>query len=461
MTISNTFTATAVEDGITYQIETTVGSVTFPADTQQITLATANISFYYKEGSAAREALSCYSCAFLKRGTSYERITDTSKYTRAYNSKGTSAGIRNLTLGTSDNAIVICIYSNPTTAHSGYLAELEIPIYKQGNTGARGKMSRNPYYAGKMSEIGGTQFVANDYSTPYVDVETGTEDHPVCYIYVGSNGTQTFPSTVQAYSESPDWEVMNSSFKYIIMNMLFTSFARMGSWVINGDFLYSAKGFDSNDVERTYEKGGAYVFIGKGNQNNTYTPNIWMDSFSGEVFFVKGTIGGFTIGKHYISSLNDKIILQDDGAVTLGKMAINSNGDITVSDITANDGSFKGTIKAEKGITYKVTKFDFTNSSLTKTMSNTDVIASCYTNAISRAATLFLPQSPLNGQMVYINNIPSGNEYVVVKSGVNGRGIYPTEFLTDGDIKLGRNSSVSLVYDNQRNQWWIFSANNT
>jgi hypothetical protein len=243
---------------------------------------------------------------------------------------------------------------------------------------------------------------------------------------------------------------------------LFTDGKIKGEYLHVGGFTIDGTQIKSDDDKIILNKAGTAT-IGKMTVAANGNISATDVDLTGKITATSGKIGNFFIVNGVIKSSesNPNILLNPAGQSKIGNMTIDNNGDITVSNMTANDGTFKGVLKAEKGITYKVTKFDFTNSSLTKTMSNTDVIASCYTNAISQAATLFLPQSPLDGQMVYINNIIAGNEWVVIKSGVSGRGIYPSSFLTDGSIKLNRNASVSLVYDNQRNQWWVFSANNT
>ena len=47
---------------------------------------------------------------------------------------------------------------------------------------------------------------------------------------------------------------------------------------------------------------------------------------------VSGAIGGFTISAHSIYSANNKIILNDDGTAVVGKMEVDGNGNITVTD---------------------------------------------------------------------------------------------------------------------------------
>lgn len=323
-TTSSTFTVTTVEDGVTYQIEVSVGSVTIASNATSATLTTT-VRFYSKEGSADRAALSCYSCVFKKSGSTYTRVT--SEYSRAYNSKQSNGTISNLSVNTSINAVVVCVYASPSQAHEGYLYEFEIPVYKAGDKGDTNK--RLPYYAGKLSEVKGTTIVADDNNTPYVDVETGTDDHPVCYIYVGANTSsgKTYPATVSAYSSSSDWERMTSDFKYLILKAIFSNYAELGSWMFCGDYMMSAKDPSGN-------ARGSQTFNGIGSETG-FKPSIVFDASNGRASFS-----------------GDKVRFNPDGSGWLagGKISLNANGSATFEgDITATGGTIGGfTIESDR-----------------------------------------------------------------------------------------------------------------
>ena len=107
-----------------------------------------------------------------------------------------------------------------------------------GITGPRGKMSRNLWYAGLMSEVGGKTFNADDYQAPYVNI--GTDDDPHCYAYVGSNGTGiSYPNSASSYTPSNGWEEMTTDFRYLIAKAVFSEYAKLGSAVFNKDFMFS------------------------------------------------------------------------------------------------------------------------------------------------------------------------------------------------------------------------------
>lgn len=280
-TISNTFAVTTVEDGFSYQIESDTGSVTVESGGSGT--LTANLSFYSREGSADRQALSCYSCVFLKTASGYA-IVSTDYYNRYYSVKATTGKITALPVSPSTLSVVVCIYSNMTQEHSGYLTELEIPVHRNGAKGDTNK--RMPYFAGTLTEVSGTSIIATDYSTPYVDLQTGTEGHPVCYVYVGANTStdgivrfKPYPTTTNAYTSSAEWERMTDSFRWLIAQGIFTAYATLGNWIFNGNSMFSERGVDGNGNEVSR---GSLDYVGIDEAGNEFTPNASLDAFTGE-----------------------------------------------------------------------------------------------------------------------------------------------------------------------------------
>ncbi len=295
-TISGSVAVSLVEDGVTSQIEATVGSVTIPSNETSAVLNTT-VRFYSKEGGADRAALSCYSCVFKKTGGTYTRVT--SEYDRAYNSKQDNGTISGLNVNASVNAVVVCIYASPTMTHEGYLTELEIPVYKSGDTGEKGDTNkRMPYYAGTLTEVKNTSVTANDYSTPYVDVETGTAEQPNCYIYIGENTTtKTYPASAGAYQSSSDWAMMTSSFKYLITQAVFAQFAKLGAAIFSDNIMLSQYGYNGGVESQSYQD-----MTMNGDVPATFFPNIWAN-------WAKGLLG-ITEGAMQVMSKGGKKLAQ-------------------------------------------------------------------------------------------------------------------------------------------------------
>lgn len=191
---------------------------------------------------------------------------------------------------------------------------IQIEKYGQnGQNGQRGKMSRNIYYAGKWNELtGNVHFDVTDYSAPYVDIsEEGTGQ--ICKVYVGSNGTKTFPTTRQGYLNSSDWDDMATDFKYIITQAIFSSFAKLGSFVISGDYFISQYGtllynnsgniqkttIDSTNVSALFDGRVAYAWFDDSDPmaetnpslgNYKFRPTKCMDALSGDEWMAGGNI---------------------------------------------------------------------------------------------------------------------------------------------------------------------------
>lgn len=132
-TISSSFTVNTIEDGqdgVVYEITSGISSVTVPSDEVSVTLATT-LYFWKRVGGGERTAYSCYATLFRKKGNSIYAYSQSS-------SKVTSWAINQGVPSSSYDAVVVCIYDAASTAHSGYLAELVIPVIKNGDTGENG-----------------------------------------------------------------------------------------------------------------------------------------------------------------------------------------------------------------------------------------------------------------------------------------------------------------------------------
>lgn len=233
---------------------------------------------------------------------------------------------------------------------------LQVVVYgENGQKGQRGKMSRNIYCAGKWSELtGNVQFEVTDYSAPYVDItENGTGT--ICKVYVGSNGTKTFPTTRNGYLNSDDWADMNTDFKYIIAQALFSSFAKLGSFVISGDYFISQYG-------AIYYNNGSITSKITINSINVSTlfggklPYAWFDDTdpmaetspsTGNYKFVPAKCIDALTGEEF--ACNGKVHFYPDGS-----------GSLAGDNITWNTGgsvSFTGTIRSGRYTENSQTKY--------------------------------------------------------------------------------------------------------
>ncbi len=284
-TISNHFSVTTVEDGedaVLYEVECNMENIVIASDTTSKSV-TPTFRFYRKVGAGTRTAYAAYWRVFFRAGTTY---------TSQASSGGTTSATPSLTVTTSIDAVVCFLYSAGSSSTTDYLAKCEIAVVKNGDTGIQGKMSRVPYYAGMWGDVSGQSFVVTDYMTPYVNI--GSEESPDCKIFVGDNGTYTFPTTLTTYDNSSDWAAMDTEFKYLITEAVISKFGQFGSSIFNGDYQYSQHGIvgtaDSTSwttFSPSFISGSSYsLFEGKLNTGGHTTYGNKLNV--GSVFLVSG-----------------------------------------------------------------------------------------------------------------------------------------------------------------------------
>lgn len=159
-TIAGTITVSTIEDGESYSIESTLPNIVIPSDASSTT-ASGTFTFYRKVGTGSKEAYPCFWAVFAYNGSTYTRMQ------RGGTTKTSTATITNKTISTTYKSLVVCIYDTyaNSSAHSGYLVELIIPVGKNGNTGADGKYTVSAFARSKSRTL---------YSDAYIDTTIGT-----------------------------------------------------------------------------------------------------------------------------------------------------------------------------------------------------------------------------------------------------------------------------------------------
>lgn len=116
---------------------------------------------------------------------------------------------------------------------SNPLATTEVPITIMG------QMGRNFYYAGIWSA--NVEYTLTDFSAPFVILrETGQPD----FYYVMQGENRTISGNPHKPSNSnTDWHEMETSFKYLITEAMFTNFAKLGASIFNEDYMFSQYGY--------------------------------------------------------------------------------------------------------------------------------------------------------------------------------------------------------------------------
>jgi len=146
----------------------------------------------------------------------------------------------------------------------------------------QGKIGKNYYYGGDFDASDTTtQFSVTDYETPYFAYNNNK------WVWVGANGTYTMAQMGAPSSASANWQIMVTDFKYLISEAIFANFAKLGSFVISGDWMISQNGTVNGVVSTDY---------------NLFDPSHPNDN-TGENFIPSYAVDGLT-GKAYINDAN-------------------------------------------------------------------------------------------------------------------------------------------------------------
>jgi hypothetical protein len=201
-------------------------------------------------------------------------------------------------------------------------------------------------------------------STVAVEVDTGNNMTELWLLTAATNlvnGVYVGPKD----EHQSVWEQGLNSYNLVRTRYLFADFAKLGSGVVSGDWLYSQYGklvyyngsayqtitIDSTNCNTIYGTGVAYIhFDGSHPYNDTtgmesgdyrFFPNFAVDLLTGVVYMqaayvsgtinaTDGTIGGFKITSSAIRDNNGNIVL-------------NANGSATFKNVTA-EGVIKATL---------------------------------------------------------------------------------------------------------------------
>lgn len=136
--------------------------------------------------------------------------------------------------------------------------------------GERGKVGRFFYYAGDFDATNTTQkFLVNDAQAPFFKTQIGGIDYYYVFNPTIDDSEDNYFTMSEMWEASNDdfnnkpWDIMTNDFKYLITEALFSSFAHLGSAIINGDWMMSTHGqiggvnfLDDNYIEITDVESG-------------------------------------------------------------------------------------------------------------------------------------------------------------------------------------------------------------
>lgn len=174
-----------------------------------------------------------------------------------------------------------------------------LQVVRDGQTGERGKTGRFYYYDGYFDST--KEYTATDYIAPYVAFEwtdTRTIDGVQTNVLVTdyymlvaatnkSGNTYIAPRTE---TESPVWERMVTSFRYMITEAFFSNFAKLGSAVFSGDWMISQHGTLNGAASTAYQNFDASDPTGT--VAGHFVPNYAIDLLTGRAYLNNAVIKG-------------------------------------------------------------------------------------------------------------------------------------------------------------------------
>lgn len=192
---------------------------------------------------------------------------------------------------TSGIAFRLC-YGTGSSSYSVVHEMAALQVVKDGQTGTRGKTGRYYYYDGYFNSS--KEYTATDHQAPYVafdwtDTETvnGVQTQVVKTSYYMLIADTNKPSSTyiapRTQAASGVWELMETSFKWLIAEAFFTNFAKLGSAVFCGDWMISQHGTVNGVASTQYE-----LFDDEdptGTVAGHFVPNFAIDLMEGQAYF--------------------------------------------------------------------------------------------------------------------------------------------------------------------------------
>ena len=261
---------------------------------------------------------------------------------------------------------------------------------KQGSVGERGKVGRFFYYGGTFDTNNNTPFPINDAQAPYFDyIKDGQKRYSVYNPANNPAGGSLKMSQMTPLSQGlPDlnttgtsWKEMIDDFKYIITEALFANFAKLGSFIISGDWMLTHYGviYDTSgtahtiDNNNTYTNGGvtyspnnAYLLFDANYPNSSkssalnFCPSYCVDGLTGETYQQNAHIKGEIIATS--GSFTGSIVATSGSLANMsisGALNVDTNGSIVVG----SSGYGKVRIQSNKRGDGCIDFFDSSNNS--------------------------------------------------------------------------------------------------
>lgn len=251
------------KDGVTYEILPSVSQIRADKDGNILT-GVITVSAYKIKGEnrtscgvgvvtgvgVQGETLSYYWVQYRINGGSWTNCSNISVGSGIYAQLAygvPASAVSNITSGI---AFRLC-FGTGSSSYSVVHEMGALQVVKDGQTGERGKTGRYYYYDGYFSDS--REYTATDHQAPYIafdwtdtvtvnGVDTSVVKTSYYMLVADTNkpgSTYIAPRTTAA---SGVWELMETSFKFLIAQAFFTEFGKLGSAVFSRDWMISQHG---------------------------------------------------------------------------------------------------------------------------------------------------------------------------------------------------------------------------
>ena len=340
-------------DGVTYEIIPSVSSIRADADGNILTGVITVAAYKTKSGSRTSCGLGMavavgpnggetdhYWAQYSINGGSWTNCSNISTGSGLY--MVMDYGVPGSAVSTITSGIAFRLLYGTSSSYSVVHQIAPLQVVKNGQTGQRGKTGRYYYYDGYFDST--KEYTATDNQAPYVafdwedtvtvdGVDTQVTKTSYYMLIAETNkpsGTYIAPRSVEATGV---WELMETSFKWLIAEAIFINFAKLGAAIFSGDWMISQHGTINGVASTDYTKFNADD--PEGNNAGNFRPNYavdlltgeaWLNSahirgvvyatsgkFSGEIESEAGHIGGFNIGTSNLTARNGALNITPNG----------------------------------------------------------------------------------------------------------------------------------------------------
>ncbi len=186
-----------------------------------------------------------------------------------------------------------------------------------------------------------------------------------------------------APTDTSKWNSFGGSFESVATNLLLAELANIAGFIFRNNRLESQMLANGNTTTGS----------------TTSMPMIYLNGETGQACFSGG-----------------KVLFNSDGSVSIasGKLKVDTSGNMTLSNITANNGVFNGKINANNGLIFPVQKITYQYAYIS---SSASIVLVDITDSDGKDKFIYFPTSPNTGQLLTVKNISTSVQIII-----NGNG---------------------------------------